>query len=857
MSMIHHELLMARKRRADGEFAAADAPRHYPPDLRLEPVHTVIELSVDIDQEQAQGVVTHTVEAHAEGQLSLTLDAVELDVRGVQDEHGQPLSWVYDGRALQVRWEQPWRAQERRQVAILYSVTKPKSGLFFSKPDASYPQAAYYAATDHETERARHWLPTIDLPSVRCTLELRLRAPAHLTILANGQLSQELTHEDGTKTAIWTLDFPCPSYLICFALGEFTRVEDGQFEGKPLAYFGARDKTPEDLLRSFGRTQAMLAWMTQKLDMPFPFPKYYQFALPAFGGAMENISLVSWDDIFVLDETLAQEWTWLLDQINVHEMAHSYFGDAVVCRDYAHAWLKESWATYIETCWLEDTKGPQERDYDFWRDQKAYFDEADHQYKRPLVTNQFESSWRMYDRHLYPGGAARLHMLRCWLGDEVFWSGVRAYLREHVGKTVETPDFRRAMERASGRSLVRFFEQWIHSPGYPDLKAEFAWDEDRRQATWTLTQQQVKASQGKEPTFVIDMKVGWTLDGEHHVHAFTLERETQQVTLTLARKPDMVRVDPLNEVVHKLSFDPGQDLLLRQLTQAPDVVGRILAGQGLAKAASRKGLEALDAAYDAEPFWGVREQWAKALGQVNTAQAAQIMARWVAMEADPMVLEPLMQAADKLRDERVFDALIARVEAGLPYRACQAAYAALGAYGAQAPLERLKAAASTASGYGDWPQQGALRGLARSRQAEAGPLLIARSSYGGASTHARRAAATALGQWAASREGVLREEAIDHLEGLLRDPNDRVRMAAAHGLKAARATRAAGSIEAYARTLSHQERADVLELLAGLRESRDPKVGELEEALDKLKGAYRELLERLERLEDARQAATP
>ena len=36
-------------------------------------------------------------------------------------------------------------------------------------------------------------------------------------------------------------------------------------------------------------------------------------------------------------------------------MAHSYFGDAVVCRDFAHAWLKESWATYIEHAWLEDT----------------------------------------------------------------------------------------------------------------------------------------------------------------------------------------------------------------------------------------------------------------------------------------------------------------------------------------------------------------------------------------------------------------------------------------------------------------------------------------------------------------------
>ena len=74
----------------------------------------------------------------------------------------------------------------------------------------------------------------------------------------------------------------------------------------------------------------MMRWMTQKLGGAFPFPKYYQVALPGIGGAMENISLVTWDDQFLADELLAGEWGRLVDQINVHEMAHSWFGDHVV-----------------------------------------------------------------------------------------------------------------------------------------------------------------------------------------------------------------------------------------------------------------------------------------------------------------------------------------------------------------------------------------------------------------------------------------------------------------------------------------------------------------------------------------------
>ena len=165
------------------------------------------------------------------------------------------------------------------------------------------------------------------------------------------------------------------------------------------------------MLRTFGRTGKIMAWMTKKLDMPFPYPKYYQYALPDLGGAMENISLVSWSDRLALDEALAEEYAWIVDSINVHEMGHSYFGDAVVIRDFAHAWLKESWATYLEHCWEEDEVGEDEVQYMYYTDAESYFREADEEYHRPIVTRRFKSSWQLYDNHLYPGGACRLHTL--------------------------------------------------------------------------------------------------------------------------------------------------------------------------------------------------------------------------------------------------------------------------------------------------------------------------------------------------------------------------------------------------------------------------------------------------------------
>ena len=74
--------------------------------------------------------------------------------------------------------------------------------------------------------------------------------------------------------------------------------------------------------------------------------------------------------------------------INLHEMAHSYFGDLVVIRDYAHAWLKESWATYMESVWLSECVGIEVGQCLLQEDRLAYLSEVDDRYSRPIVSTR-------------------------------------------------------------------------------------------------------------------------------------------------------------------------------------------------------------------------------------------------------------------------------------------------------------------------------------------------------------------------------------------------------------------------------------------------------------------------------------
>ena len=828
-------------------FTLPGAEAHYAPDLALEPVHLELELHVDVEKKRLQGRAVHTLRARSEDVRRLELDAVDfLDV-SVRDPDGGELTHAYDGDRLAITWASGFAEGETRRLEILYAVEDPSTGLFFSGPSDAYPDAPLYAATDHETERARHWLPTIDLPSCRPTLDVHLRAASRFTSLGPGELVSETENEDGTKTVHWRLEQGCPSYLTCFAIGDFIQFDDGKFESIPLAYFTTDEFEPADLERSFGRTRDMLAWMTEKLDHPFPYPKYFQFALPGFGGAMENISLVSWDDQFVLDEKLAREWSWLVDLVNVHEMAHSYFGDMIVCRDYAHAWLKESWATYIESLWLEDVKGADEAAYHLYDGLSAYIDEADNAYVRPIATRTFDHSWSMYDRHLYPGGAVRLHMLRAELGDDAFFRGVRAYVQQYAFDVVETEDFRRSLEEASGRSLAKFFDQWIYGKGYPKLKVGYAHDAAKKEITFTIEQTQANEKKGIG-LFDLPLVVGWVADGELCTRTVELSKAKHIVVMGVDKAPDMVRVDPYGTAVIGLEFNPGDPLLRKQLVDAPDVRGRILAAQELCKTGRRQNLEAVRDAYLKEPFWGVRIQMAKAIVKADSEVAIDVMLALLPEEQDPQVLETLIRLAGRLRDPRIRDAIEARLDGGLDlYRARAAAYDALGMQRDEAPWDRIVEAAGTPDRYG-FAQSAALRALGATRRVEAVGLLTERLREGETSNRARPAAAGGLGVLARGLRGHPREEAVDALAAALRDPFERVRKAATMALGHVGDLRAVGALRALTDRTCAQEKPAVRKAIRQIQASQEPRAAGLEKKVDDLLLRLRKAEDQIERL---------
>ena len=80
---------------------------------------------------------------------------------------------------------------------------------------------------------------------------------------------------------------------------------------------------------------------------------------------------------------------------------------------------------------------------------------------------------RIFHALVYNKGAAVLHMLRRLAGDDAFFRGLRRFYRPRFRK-VGTEDFRLAMERETGASLERFFQQWIYGSTIPRVRVAIA-----------------------------------------------------------------------------------------------------------------------------------------------------------------------------------------------------------------------------------------------------------------------------------------------------------------------------------------------------------------------------------------------
>jgi hypothetical protein len=157
--------------------------------------------------------------------------------------------------------------------------------------------------------------------------------------------------------------------------------------------------------------------------------------------------------------------------IIAHEIAHQWWGHAVGWKNYHEQWLSEGLAQYFAALYAQELRG--ERTFrEILRQFRRWGTEDTSQgpiwlgYRLGHIKNDT----RVFRALVYNKGAAVLHMLRRFLGDEAFFSGIRRFYAENRYRKAGTDDLQKAMEAASGRSLERFFERWVLDVALPRVR---------------------------------------------------------------------------------------------------------------------------------------------------------------------------------------------------------------------------------------------------------------------------------------------------------------------------------------------------------------------------------------------------
>jgi aminopeptidase N len=404
------------------------------------------------------------------------------------------------------------------------------------------------------------------------------------------------------------------NYLVALAVGHFTKLEDS-IDGLPLAVLVPPSNAAE-VANTFLDTKKILGFFQKEIAVPFPWAKYFQVYCHDFvAGGMENTSASFMAESLIFSS--ASEQLRTLHELDAHETAHQWFGNLVTCRDWAHLWLNEGFASYYTLLYEHEKNGPDGFAHGLWEAAERVLGAAPD--NKPMVWRDYADPMQQFDYRAYPKGAWVLHMLRSQLGPDLYREAIKTYLARHHNGIVTTDDLQQALEDVSGLSFDQFFDQWVYHGGHPELAVDYGWDADTKMARLSVRQTQAVSPQ--VPLFRLPLPVRFALPGGAVKEVnLDVSAASEDFYVSLPAAPEMIRIDPNYTVLAKVAFAPPGDMFTRQLTRG-DMLGRFFAVQALGGKNDDESVKQLASVLANDAFWAVRHEAVKALRKINTPAA--------------------------------------------------------------------------------------------------------------------------------------------------------------------------------------------------------------------------------------------
>lgn len=509
--------------------ASADAQPAPRPGIDV--LHYTFHLTLSEETDEIAGEAAIDVRILSDTVSTFHLDLVQasgrggrgMDVRSVT-ANDRDVSFTHRDDRLHLRLDDPVTEGERRTYTVRYRGI-PEDGLIVSTN--KFGERTFFG--DNWPTRARHWLPSVDHPADKATVDFIVTAPEAYQVVANGRLVEETDLPDRLRLTHWQSTVPLPTKVMVVGVAEFAVQHLAPLEDIPVQSW-VYPQERDDGFHDFALARQILSFYLEKLA-PYPYEKLANVQSTTRYGGMENASAIFYSEDAVTG-------TRQSEALLAHEIAHQWFGNAVTEADWPHLWLSEGFATYLAELYMEATYGPQRLQEGMRQARERVLAYDARAPDAPLVDTTTTDLLELLNPNSYQKGAWVLHMLRRTLGDEAFWTVLRTFYDRHGGANASTADFQRVAEDVSGQQLDEFFEQWTRRPGYPHFRATWTYDESARQVNLTLRQTQ------DEPAFRVSLDVAVETERGTRRETIPLDERDTTVTLPLDARPTNVVLDP-------------------------------------------------------------------------------------------------------------------------------------------------------------------------------------------------------------------------------------------------------------------------------------------------------------------------
>lgn len=352
-------------------------------------------------------------------------------------------------------------------------------------------------STQFESHFAREAFPCVDEPEAKATFDLSIKfdQTEGEIVLSN---MPEVDADRRKETGLWTFDTTprMSSYLLAFALGDLQGKTAKTKNGTEVGVFSTKAHALKSLGFALDIAVRVIDFYEDYYGVKYPIPLSYHVALPDFSaGAMENWGLVTYREVYLLvDDNSTVKSRQNVALVVAHELAHQWFGNLVTMKWWDDLWLNESFANMMEYVSVDAIEPSWNIFEDF---QTAGLplalqrDATDGVQSVHVEVNHPDEINTLFDPAIvYAKGSRLMHMLRRWLGDDDFRTGLKIYFEKHqYGNTIGR-DLWDALSETSGKDVAAFMDAWLEQPGYPVVTAEVVDD------TLVLSQKQFFIGEG-------------------------------------------------------------------------------------------------------------------------------------------------------------------------------------------------------------------------------------------------------------------------------------------------------------------------------------------------------------------------